>query len=58
VIYSFEPGSLPLYIGQQMDVFIEAPAAGANPGAAHSDSKPCGGGPAAGKSGSEAGRRP
>lgn len=58
VIYSFDPGSLPLYIGQQMDVFIEAPAAGANPGAARSDGKPCGGGPAIGKSGSEAGRRP
>lgn len=25
VIYSFERGSLPVYVGQQMDVFIEAP---------------------------------
>jgi HlyD family secretion protein len=25
VIYSFDPASLPLYVGQQMDVFIEAP---------------------------------
>jgi multidrug resistance efflux pump len=25
-IYSFEKGALPIYIGQQMDVFIEAPA--------------------------------
>ena len=24
VIYSFDPGNLPVYIGQQMDVFIEA----------------------------------
>ncbi len=29
VIYSFDPASLPLYVGQQMDVFIEAsPTAG------------------------------
>jgi len=28
VVYSFDPKSLPLYIGQQMDVFIEA--AGSN----------------------------
>jgi HlyD family secretion protein len=27
VIYSFERGSLPVYVGQQMDVFIEASAA-------------------------------
>lgn len=27
VIYSFERGSLPVYVGQQMDVFIEVPAA-------------------------------
>ncbi|HLH54443.1 MAG TPA: hypothetical protein VKY92_12585 [Verrucomicrobiae bacterium] len=26
VIYSFERGELPIYVGQQMDVFIEAPA--------------------------------
>jgi hypothetical protein len=24
-LYSFEPGKLPVYVGQQMDVFIEAP---------------------------------
>jgi len=24
-LYSFEPKSLPVYVGQQMDVFIEAP---------------------------------
>ena len=26
VVYSFERGELPIYVGQQMDVFIEAPA--------------------------------
>ena len=26
VIYSFDRGSLPVYVGQQMDVYIEAPA--------------------------------
>lgn len=25
VIYSFEPGDLPVYVGQQMDVYIESP---------------------------------
>ena len=25
VIYGFEPGALPIYVGQQMDVFIDAP---------------------------------
>jgi multidrug efflux pump subunit AcrA (membrane-fusion protein) len=30
VIYSFERGDLPIYVGQQMDVFIEAPEAVAN----------------------------
>jgi hypothetical protein len=24
VIYSFDPATLPIYVGQQMDVFIEA----------------------------------
>jgi HlyD family secretion protein len=27
VIYSFDPAALPVYVGQQMDVYIEAPAA-------------------------------
>jgi multidrug resistance efflux pump len=36
VIYSFNPASLPLYVGQLMDVFIEAPAPGETP------SGPCG----------------
>ena len=29
VIYSFDPAALPVYVGQQMDVFIEAPPASA-----------------------------
>jgi RND family efflux transporter MFP subunit len=28
VIYAFDRGSLPIYVGQQMDVFIDAPPAG------------------------------
>lgn len=28
VLYSFDPASLPVYVGQQMDAFIEAPPAG------------------------------
>ena len=28
VLYSFDPKSLPVYVGQQMDVFIEAPPIG------------------------------
>ncbi len=30
VVYSFERGSLPVYLGQQMDAFIQAPAVGAD----------------------------
>jgi len=26
-IYSFDPAAVPVYVGQQMDVFIEAPSA-------------------------------
>ncbi len=33
VLYSFQRGSLPVYLGQQMDAFIQAPATGAT--AAH-----------------------
>jgi len=47
VIYSFDEGALPVYVGQQMDVFIEAP-----PMEAHAPSTPAGGaagdGPATG----------
>jgi hypothetical protein len=28
VIYSFDPAPLPVYVGQQVDVFIEAPPIG------------------------------
>jgi hypothetical protein len=36
VIYSFDPNSLPLYVGQLMDVFIEAaPSSGTTSGAQH-----------------------
>jgi len=28
VIYSFDPAALPVYVGQQVDVFIEAPSIG------------------------------
>lgn len=30
VVYSFDPGALPVYLGQQMDVFIEAPPVAAS----------------------------
>lgn len=33
VIYSFERGTLPVYLGQQMDAFIEVPAAPGKPAA-------------------------
>jgi HlyD family secretion protein len=42
VIYSFDPNSLPLYVGQLMDVFIEAvPSSGTTSGGQH-PSGPCG----------------
>jgi HlyD family secretion protein len=41
VIYGFERGSLPVYVGQQMDVFIEVPAANDNTSHAQSDSGKC-----------------
>ncbi len=31
VLYAFDRGNLPIYVGQQMDVFIDAPPAGAPP---------------------------
>jgi hypothetical protein len=34
VLYQFDRGRLPIYVGQQMDVFIDAPPAGAQPVAA------------------------
>jgi hypothetical protein len=48
-IYSFDPGSLPLYVGQLMDVFIEAvPSSGTAPGPQRR-AGPCGD-PASGES--------
>src|SRR6266478_3882918 len=42
VIYSFDPASLPLYVGQLMDVFIEAaPMGGTTSGPQHR-AGPCG----------------
>jgi hypothetical protein len=31
VLYQFSRGDLPVYVGQQMDVFIEAPPIGSAP---------------------------
>jgi HlyD family secretion protein len=31
VLYQFHPGDLPVYVGQQMDVFIDAPPIGSAP---------------------------
>jgi hypothetical protein len=42
VIYSFNPGSLPLYVGQLMDVFIEAPGSTGTTVRAQPPSGPCG----------------
>ena len=40
VIYSFNPASLPLYVGQLMDVFIEAPQLGETTSGQH-QTNPC-----------------
>jgi len=42
VIYSFDPASLPLYVGQQMDVFIDAPATSGTTPSARGSSGKCG----------------
>ncbi|HEV2522791.1 MAG TPA: biotin/lipoyl-binding protein [Candidatus Acidoferrales bacterium] len=42
VIYSFDPASLPLYVGQLMDVFIEAPSTTTNAARTQNQAKPCG----------------
>jgi RND family efflux transporter MFP subunit len=42
VIYSFKPASLPLYVGQLMDVFIEVPALGDTTGRTQAPPWPCG----------------
>ncbi len=44
VIYSFDRASLPVYVGQQMDVFIEAPPVGSATTQAKPLSGPCGDG--------------
>lgn len=41
VIYSFARASLPVYVGQQMDVFIEAPPVGGTTTQAQPPSGPC-----------------
>src|SRR5260370_15825045 len=41
VIYSSDRGALPVYVGQQMDVFIEAPPVGATTTQAQPPSGPC-----------------
>jgi RND family efflux transporter MFP subunit len=41
VIYSFNRVSLPVYVGQQMDVFIEAPPVGGTTTQSKSPSEPC-----------------
>jgi multidrug efflux pump subunit AcrA (membrane-fusion protein) len=42
VIYSFDPASLPLYVGQLTDVFIEATPASTNATPAQNSTKSCG----------------
>jgi hypothetical protein len=41
VIYSFDQGALPVYVGQQMDVFIEAPPVGETTTQAQPPLGPC-----------------
>lgn len=43
VIYSFNPASLPLYVGQLMDVFVEAPPTVGTPSRNQSSAGSCGG---------------
>jgi HlyD family secretion protein len=42
VIYSFDPASLPLYVGQLMDVFIEAAPTGGATSETRQPARPCG----------------
>jgi HlyD family secretion protein len=42
VIYSFDPASLPLYVGQLMDVFIEAAPTGGAASSPQHPARPCG----------------
>ncbi len=41
VVYSFDPASLHVYVGQLMDVFVEAPSSTANSTGMPTTSKPC-----------------
>jgi HlyD family secretion protein len=41
VIYSFDPASLPLYVGQLMDAFIEAAPVGGTPSGSPAAAGPC-----------------
>lgn len=42
VVYSFDPASLPLYVGQLMDVFIEAPPVSGKTAGPENSARPCG----------------
>jgi len=42
VVYSFDPASLPLYVGQLMDVFIEAAPVGGTTSGVQQRAGPCG----------------
>ncbi|MFO1119023.1 MAG: efflux RND transporter periplasmic adaptor subunit [Rhodospirillales bacterium] len=52
VIYSFPAGALPAYVGQQVDVFIDAPATAPGNPAAAAPAEPAAEAPAAGRGGS------
>jgi HlyD family secretion protein len=41
LVYSFDPGSLPVYVGQMMDVFIEAPPVSAKTVPTPKPARPC-----------------
>jgi HlyD family secretion protein len=56
LVYSFDPGSLPVYVGQLTDVFIEAAAVTANTARTPIPTKPCGE-PATGKDHTVQGRK-
>ncbi len=42
VVYSFDPSSLPVYVGQLMDVFVEASPPSANVARTQNPANPCG----------------
>jgi HlyD family secretion protein len=56
LVYSFDPGSLPVYVGQLTDVFIEAAPVTANTARTPIPTKPCGE-PATGKDHTVQGRK-